>query len=463
MAKHTSTGAAPPSYQNVTAKLIPSPRAISLFAMIGGIGLTLGLLAKWLPALATVQALGLPLLTFFIALLLFGGDYLSTRRQPKVSLERQLPSSLALNQWAQVHITVHHGFAHGKRLLFFDGISNNVVAEGAKNTIALLPGQQTSTSYRLRTLQRGPLTLECCHIEVAGPMGLWLQRYAVPLVSATKVYPDFAAITTYTLLASENHTSQLGIRTRSRRGQGSSFHQLREYRQGDSLRQLDWNATAKRLSLISKEYQDERDQNVVLMIDSGRRMSSQDDELNHFDHALNASILISYIALRQGDSVAVMSFGSQDRWIPPQKGGNRVNVILNGLYDLHAGNNAPDYLAAAEKLVTLQRKRSLIILVTNSRDEEMDELMMAIQLLKKQHLVLVANIREAVLDQTVRTPVATVTEAASYAGTLEYIQHRAAAHKKLQGQGIFAVDTIAKHLPAKLANSYWEIKRAGTL
>lgn len=462
MAKFTSTSkTAPP--QAVAAKLIPSPRAIALFTMVGGMSLALSLLAKGFPALAQLQVPGLPLFACFIGSVLFGGDYLSTRRQSKVSLERQLPGSLALNQWAQVHITVNHGFSHEKRLVFFDGISSKLVAEGAQNTVLLRPGQQTFISYRLRALQRGPLRFECCHIEVPGPMGLWLQRYTVPLVSMTKVYPDFAAITTYTLLACENHTSQLDIRTRSRRGQGAAFHQLREYRQGDSLRQLDWNATAKRLSLISKEYQDERDQNVILMIDSGRRMSSQDDELSHFDHALNASMLISYIALRQGDSVGVMSFGGHDRWIPPQKGGNRVNVILNGLYDLHAGNNPPDYLAAAEKLVTLQRKRSLIILVTNSRDEEIDELMMAIRLLKKRHLVLVANIRETILDQTVRKPVMTVPEAASYAGTLEYLQHRAAVHKKLQGQGIFAVDTLARHLPAKLANSYWEIKRAGTL
>lgn len=440
-------------------KLRPSNRAVKILAMVGSAAFALALVTPWLPTQTTT----LPLLALFVVLLLLLADLLATHKQPAVQLTREMPNGLALNQWAQIQITVNHSFDRTKSLVLFDGLPNAVATEGARAEILLKPEQHTKVRYRLRALRRGPLEFSECHVQVAGPFGLWIERYVVPLHSMAKVYPNFAAITAYTLLASENHTSQLGIRTRSRRGQGSAFHQLREYRRGDSLRQLDWNATAKRQQLISKEYQDERDQNLVIMIDSGRRMRSQDDELSHFDHALNASILISYIALRQGDSVGVMSFGNGERWIAPQKGGDRVKAILNNVYDLQAGSNAPDYLGAAEKLTALQRKRSLVVLVTNSRDEEIDELLMAIQLLKKRHLVMVANIREAQLDQALLTPVGSVEEAATYAGTVEYMQQRAAVHKRLQSTGVLCVDTSAAQLPAELANSYWEIKRAGTL
>src|SRR5690606_26842305 len=180
-------------------------------------------------------------------------------------------------------------------------------------------------------------------------------RYRSGDTSAVKVYPDFMAIAAYTILATDNHTSQMGIKKKPRRGTGLEFQQLREYRRGDSLRQLDWKATARRQQLISREYQDERDQQIVLLIDSGRRMRTRDDELSHFDHALNAVLLVSYIALRQGDSVSVMSFGENHRWLPPQKGAGQIKNLLNGMYDLQAENCAPDYTKAAEKLAVLQQ------------------------------------------------------------------------------------------------------------
>lgn len=441
----------------------PSRKTLTLLLAIGLGAFTLRIVSHWLPLL-TAPWVYQTLVVCAIALaVLLVVDYLAARRQPEIEVERQLASGLALNQWTEIKLTLRHSFQHPLEVEVFDGINSQVVSEGAHMLVPLQPDQSTSRTYRLRALQRGPLQFDYCHLRVPTPLGLGHVSYQVPVPSTTKVYPNFAAIATYTILAAENHTSELGIRPKNRRGQGLDFHQLREFRQGDSLRQVSWKASARRQALISKEYQDERDQNVVLLIDSGRRMRAKDDELDHFDHALNASILVSYIALRQGDSVGVMSFGNNQRWISPQKGSDRVRVILNGLYDLQVGNCAPDYLAAAEKLSQLQRKRSLIVVVTNSRDEELDELLMAVRLLQKRHLVLVANIREAVLDKALRGPITDFAEAATYAGTVTYLQHRTAAQKKLQAGGVYAVDCLARDLAPALANSYWEIKRAGVL
>jgi uncharacterized protein (DUF58 family) len=445
----------------------PSRKTLTLLLALGLGAFGLRLLGHWVPTLAdplvnqTLTVLALALLV------LLGVDYLGARRQPEISVERQLASGLALNQWTEVRLTLHHHFRYPIEVEVYDGINGQVVSEGAHMQVPLQPGQKTTRTYRLRALRRGPLHLETCHVRVPTPLGLGQVSYELPVRSDTKVYPNFAAIAAYTILAAENHTSELGIRPKNRRGQGLDFHQLREFRRGDSLRQVSWKASASRQQLISKEYQDERDQNVILLIDSGRRMRAKDDELDHFDHALNASILVSYIALRQGDSVGVMSFGNglgdSQRWISPQKGADRVRVILNGLYDLQVGTSAPDYLAAAERLSQLQRKRSLIVLLTNSRDEEIDELLMAVGLLQKRHLVLVANLREAALDQALHAPIADFDEAATYAGTVAYLQHRTLAHKKLQASGVYAVDCLAKELVPALANIYWEIKRAGVL
>lgn len=444
-------------------KLRPSARAVCLLTAlgVGSLALSAADHAIGIPLAGFWQAL---LLTLMIALLfLLLADYWSARHRVPVTVQRQLRSSLALNKWTEVALTIRHTFTTPTTVEIFDGINDTVRSENAHMTVVLHPQKSSQQTYRIRPLVRGPLFFEYCAVKIPSALGFWRAQYRLPARNHSKVYPDFAAVTAYNLLAVEQHTSELGIRRRSRRGQGLDFHQLREYRQGDSLRQVDWKGTSRRQKLIAKEYQDERDQNVILLIDSGRRMRVKDDALDHFDHALNAALLVTYIALRQGDSVGVMSFGNSDRWLPPQKGSQHINVILNGLYDLQASNSAPDYVAAAEKLTLLQRKRSLVILVTNSRDEEIDEMMMAVNLLRKRHLVMIANIREASLDQTQRESVESEDQAAAYAGTIAYLMERSQVYKKIQANGTLAVDCLAKDLAPALANSYWEIKRAGIL
>lgn len=384
-------------------------------------------------------------------------------RQPVLIVERQVPHSLAVNNWSHVELKIRHRFSLPVKIKLYDGIPDEILHQNMPATILLSPENYSRQRYQIKPLKRGPFMLDRCYVSVPSPLRLWDTRYRAATTSEIKVYPDFSKIAAYTILATDNHVSQIGIKRKPRRGEGLEFLQLRDYRVGDSLRQLDWNATSKRSKLISKEYQDERDQQIVMIVDSGRRMRAADDDLNHFDHSLNALLLVSYIALRQGDSVSVMSFGKSHRWIPPQKGSGKMKTILNGMYDLQAENCAPDYIAAAEKLSALQKKRSLVILVTNSRDEEVDELTMAVNQLRKRHVVLLANIRESVIDYLESKPIHSLDDALDYAGVHQYLATRRQVHQKIRDRGIYAIDCLASELAVRVANSYLEIKRAGVL
>lgn len=438
---------------------LPSRRAILVWFALGNFALLLSLLVDQ-PHQALQTVCWAALTAVGVIQLI---DWFLSRQQPPVRIQREVSSGLALNRWSEATLTIEHPFNSNTTIELFDHLPEFTDTQGAQTSVPLQPNRVSTRQYRLRPLRRGPLDLQHCQVRIPSPLGLWIVQYKTPCTSHSKIYPDFASVAAYTILAAENHANQLGIRRKNRRGQGLDFHQLRDYRQGDSLRQLDWKATARRQELISKDYQDERDQNVIIMIDSGRRMRSKDGELDHFDHALNASLLISYIALRQGDSVGVLSFGHSERWIAPQKGSDRVNVILNGLYDLQTSNRAPDYLAAAEKLARLQQKRSLVILVTNTRDEELDELALALDLLRKRHIVLIANVRESSLDRATQTPVASFEHAMEYCGAIDFAQQKRHLTNLLNSKGLITLDCLAAELPVKIANSYWDIKRAGAL
>ncbi|MEN0039119.1 MAG: DUF58 domain-containing protein [Cellvibrio sp.] len=439
---------------------IPSLRLIIAFALLGALVFINAFSAHYFKWSAAAY---LPQTIFFGIALIALLDWLLSRRLPPVEITRELPGNLAVDKWTEVKLRIRHQFTEPTDIQIFDGVPANANHDNLPLQIALQPNNTSTSQYQLRPLVRGSLELNKTHVQFKSPLGFWHIRYWAGETTSLKVYPDFVAIANYAILATENHTSQIGIKKKQRRGAGMEFHQLREYRQGDSLRQLDWKATSRRQKLIARDYQDERDQQIVLMIDSGRRMRAKDDELSHFDHALNSMLLVSYIALRQGDNVSLMSFGNQHRWIPPQKGVERVKVLLNGIYDLHANQSTADYITAAEKLAILQPKRSLVILVTNSRDEDNSELLLAVNLLKKRHLVMVANIREQVLDQINDLPVRTFDDSLNYAGVRRFLHERSESHKKLTAAGVYAVDCTADQLAVRVANAYLEIKSAGVL
>ena len=391
-------------------------------------------------------------------------DALRLRRRPTIRVQRHMPGSLALGRWGEVRLTLEHDNLQPLTVQVFDHVPDGLAVEDLPQSIELRPGERSEMGYRLRPLRRGHFSFKRCEIHLPSPLGLWSARRFIGASDSTRVYPDFSRLYGAQLQGVDNWLSQLGVRQHQRRGLGLEFHQLREFREGDSLRQIDWKATARQRTPIAREYQDERDQQIVFMLDCGRRMRSQDDELSHFDHALNACLLLSYVALRQGDAVGLCTFADeQPRYLAPVKGGGQLNVLLNTVYDLDTTRRAADYEAAASQLLARQKRRALVIMVTNLRDEEDEALLTAVKRLSRQHRVLVVSLREEVLDQLRQSPVQTLPEALSYSGTIDYLNTRNELHDRLNAHGLSVLDTLPSELGAALVTRYLGWKKAGVL
>ncbi|MGY2229926.1 DUF58 domain-containing protein [Pseudomonas tolaasii] len=388
-------------------------------------------------------------------------DAVRLRRRPTVNVHRQMPGSLALGRWGEVRLRLTHGHPQQVTVQVFDHVPDGLSVENLPQTIELRPGEHGELGYRVRPLRRGHFTFARCEIYLPSPFGLWSARRFVEANDATRVYPDFAKLYGAQLLAVDNWLSQLGVQQRQRRGLGLEFHQLREFREGDSLRQIDWKATARQRTPIAREYQDERDQQIVFMLDCGRRMRSQDGELSHFDHALNACLLLSYVALRQGDAVGLCTFASdKPRYLAPIKGSGQLNLLLNAVYDLDTTRRTADYQAAASQLLARQKRRALVIVVTNLRDEDDEALTTAVNRIGRQHRVLVASLREEVLDQLRQVSVQTLPEALAYSGAVDYLNTRDELHERLKAHGLSVLDTAPSQLGAALVNRYLGWKKA---
>ena len=391
-------------------------------------------------------------------------DALGLYRLPSPQIERQLPGNLPLGRWSEVTLVAHHAYGKKLRIGVFDHVPQQMACEHLPQSVDLQPGQQTTFSYRLRPQHRGHFIISCCEVTLPSPLRLWQERRYLAVRDETRVYPDFTRLYGAHLQAVDDWISQLGVRQQQRRGLGQDFHQLREFRDGDSLRQIDWKATARKRSPIAREYQDERDQQIVFLIDCGQRMRSQDGELSHFDHALNATLLLSYVALRQGDAVGLMTFaGEQERYLAPAKGQIQIKALLNAVYDLHSTRRPADYLSAINRLLSYQRRRALVILVSNLRDEDDTELLGAVNRLGQRHRVLIASMREEVLDSLRQTPVENYQSALDYCGAVDYLNARNNLHERLQAITVPVLDARPGQLGPELVSQYLAWKKAGSL
>ncbi|EIJ43028.1 hypothetical protein BegalDRAFT_2164 [Beggiatoa alba B18LD] len=434
-------------------------RPAPLLLYLCGIWLLLAIFASLYPVLSQLwQLMGGAIV------LLTGYDLIYLYRLPFPQIKRLTAGSFALGVWREVTLSIDNHSQHTQQLDIIDDYPLQASIEALPQTLTLFPRETVQTQYRFCPQQRGNFCFSGVHLLLYSPWRLWKRYHYQALQHPIKVYPNFAEVTKYALFAVENRLGQLGVRKRPRRGEGLEFHQLREYRAGDTLRQINWNATSRLKKLISKDYQDERDQQIIFLIDCGRRMTAQDGTLSHFDHTLNAILLLSYVALRQGDALGLMTFSSTtERWLAPRKGLNSVNLILNQLYDLQPTLHTSDYLQAVKQFMHYHQKRALVVLISNLRDEDSEDLYLALNLLKTKHLVLLASLREKILDDVLDSPIRHFNEALRYAAVHEYLGHRHESQEMFKHKGLIFMDTQPEELAIQIVNRYLDIKRGGVL
>ena len=429
-----------------------------LLVVLALVWTALGLAASFLEALQAPWAFAGAVLGLLAVV-----DAAAVWREPRLRIERQVPGNLPVGSPSTVTLTVHNDGARSYRLALFDHHPPFTEAEPLPQELRVAPGQRARLSYRLTPQRRGDADFGATEVRLRSRLGLWRRHRRLGSPGRVKVYPNFARISNYMLLATDNRLSLLGVRKRQRRGEGLDFHQLREYRDGDALTRIDWKATSRYRKLISREYQDERDQQVVFLLDCGRRMRAEDFGTSHFDESLNAMLLLGYVALHQGDAVGFLTLGGVRRWVPPRKGPAALNLLLNRTYDLQPTSEATDYVAAAQDLLIHQRRRALVVLLTNTRDEDQPELASAARLLRQKHLVLLANLREGFFDTALQATVERFEEALRHVATVDFLARRERAHHALARVGVMTLDVTAPELPLAVVNRYLDIKRAGRL
>ncbi len=437
----------------------PSRRLLSLLLA----WLLLGLLSacatifEWAPASEfRILFWGWAVILLLVALLDWGA-----LRRPQLRVERRLEPHLALGVRQRVTLVLVNEGSARLNLALTDFAPVQIQIDEMPVALALDPGERVEVRYAINPLRRGLAEWGRVACRVASSWGLWEKNYYFGEPQQAKVYPNYKPLFRSSFVGSEQLYVDLGMQLRQRRGEGTDFHQLRDFRIGDSLRQVDWRATARFQKPISREYQEERDQQVVFVLDCGRRMRAKDGEISHFDHALNALLISAFVALRQGDSVGLMSFAGQARWVPPIKGRFQISHLLDQIYDLHSSPATSDYLEVAQQLLARQSRRSLIVFISSLEPQDREDLTQAARLLSQHHLVMIASMRQQALTETLASEVVSIDDALRYCGVTHHLQQQAAMFAELRSNNVIVADTPPAYMHATLISEYMALKRGG--
>jgi len=326
--------------------------------------------------------------------------------------------------------------------------------------IELFPNKHQYSIYHVEPHHRGKNRFRRVFLQMKSRLGLWTIYDERDIHQEIRIYPDIKAVHGVELMARRNRLAETGIKMSRLRGRGTEFDRLREYRRGDEFRSIDWKATSRHQELISREYVVEKNQNIIFLLDCGRSMCNADEGVTHFDRALNAAILLSYVALRQGDTVSLMACSNKvERWVPPVRGAGSIQKLIRQVYDLDPVYEASDYQLMSEQLQLRYRKRSLVVVLTHALDEvHLSHLSNALRMMRWPHLVLSAFLRNVPLQERMNSIPETDREAFQIAAATEIVATQTTQIAALQKSGLLILDTLPENLSVNLISRYLDIK-----
>jgi uncharacterized protein (DUF58 family) len=383
---------------------------------------------------------------------------------PAPEVTRELPSRMSQDTEHSVVLTLCHSGSSHLPVCVVDGLPAGVLHEGMPWEQTVPPGVKLRLEYRVRSLQRGFLTFAPVSLRWTSPWRLWRRYGSSGQAEQVRVYSNYEPIVRQALMALAHIEAPNGLQIRRRVGASREFHQLRDFHEGDSLSRVDWRATSRQQKLISREFREERNQTVILAVDCGRRLRALEDGIPQLDHALNAMLLLAYVALQQGDQVGTLGFGpAQPHWHAPRRGAGVITPLLEHVAGYHSSEAPTDFAAATALLLTRQKQRAMVVILTNLRSEDSSELIPAIQLLRRRHLVVIASLQDLALAQALEAKPDSWKEAISISAAHFQLNERELAHANLRAAGADVIESSAANLPVALAQHYLDIKRRGRL
>lgn len=414
-------------------------------------------LGFWVPAFTYLGVWG-TVAVIIVAIV----DVVISPTMAKIAVEREVGDVMSVGARNAVRIKLFNSNEHDVLAAVHDEPPMPGDISDLPFHIELPAGRGRYFVYHITPHRRGRNRFGRIFLQVQSRLSFWTlcSERMEPEPREIRIYPDIQSVHAIELLARRNRLAEAGVKMSRLRGRGNDFDRLREYQREDEYRSIDWKATSRCGQLITREYVIERNQNILFLIDSGRSMCNEVGGISHFDRALNSILMLSYVALRQGDTVGVMCCSNKvDRWVPPVRGKSAIQGLIRHTYDIEPSYHATDYKLMVEQLRQRYRKRSLVVLVTHALDEvHLTAISRVMRELKTPHLVVGAFMRNVELHDRLNELPATDLQAFQVAAAADMIGTQALQIANLHASGLYVMDVLPEELTANLVSQYLDIK-----
>jgi uncharacterized protein (DUF58 family) len=384
--------------------------------------------------------------------------YLSTRTG--IFASRKVPSTASLGVELVCDVTIENRTNTNLRGFVKDDLPPHFTATPAQHTLNLPARAFVTMRHRLMPLRRGVFELENVYLKLLSPARFWTMQKTIPVPNRLNVYPDMKQLADYALLARTNRLSLIGVRRTRRIGQDSDFERLRDYTPDDNYRHIDWRSTARRRKLTVRQFQSDQSQRIIFMLDCGRMMTNERAGYSLLDHALNATLMMAYVALVQGDEVGMLCFSDRvHRYIPPQGGSAQMNRLIRASFDQFPRMVESRYDDAFLYLSNHCKRRSMVVLATSVIDEvNAAQVVDYLANLTGRHLPLGILLRDRQMFDAADHPEGDPINLYRAAAAADILLWRQQLIADLHHRGVLVVDAFPDELTAPLVNEYLRIK-----
>ena len=387
------------------------------------------------------------------------------RNSEGIEADRSVPDRLSNGDDNRIGFTVTNRYLFPVSAEVIDELPEQFQVRDFGIELNLKPGEKQSQSYQLRPTERGEYHFGRLLIYAKTPLGLIKKRYAFGDEQMVPVYPSFVQMRKFELIAFSNRRAEAGIKRIRRLGHTMEFDRIKEYVHGDDVRAINWKASARADTLMVNTYEDERSQQVINIIDTGRVMKMPFSGMHLLDYAINTSLVISNIVLLKEDKAGLITFSNDgSSVVRPQKKRTHIRRIQEQLYNVKTNFLESDF---RRMMVTVKKninRRSLVLLYTNFESmSSMERQLPVLRRIAKDHLLVVIFFENSELQELLKSDPETVEEIYTKTVAEKFMFEKRQIVKTLNRYGIQTILTPPEDLSVNTINKYLELKARGML
>ena len=378
---------------------------------------------------------------------------------------RNMSEKLSNGDENEISIALNNQFTFAVSVKIIDEIPFQFQQRNFEVKRNIKPKAKDDYRYFLRPTERGEYLFGNLNLYVTSPLRLISRRFTYDNNQMVPTYPSYMQLRKYDLMAFSNNLSQYGLKKIRRIGHTMEFEQIKEYVQGDDLRTINWKATAKKNQLMVNQFQDEKSQNVYMVIDKGRVMKMPFNGLSLLDYAINATLVLSNVILKKQDKAGILAFSKKvENRVVAEKRQSQMQLIMENLYNIKTDFFESDFSRLYVDIKKNINQRSLIMLYTNF--ETLDGLHRQLPYLKgiaKNHLLVVVFFNNTELNELIQKKAENVQEIYDKVIAEKFVFEKRLIVNELRKYGIYSVLTQPDQLTLDTINKYLEIKARGIL